>query len=457
MRLIIKSFSIKKLFGYKDVWMEFTDSYKIIVGENGTGKTTILNCLYYILQKDFNQLKNIKFESISLEYTTPQKRWSSIFSFTYDELIAFTNNRSFGETQLFRILSSNIKDKKANELRKIIYSKEIHESDKIEMIQEEINKLGLNFKTPSSYIYQNVKRLIDEYISIEFRHKVEEFGRLLNTNLIYFPTYRRVESSNMGIEYLTKRLTERYHLMDEEMIKDALNSAQMQFGMKDVESSIEKLIDEIKERTYSGFSSILGSLLSYELRDSGEETRQYRFVGKKIDIILERLGNQISSADKNMIIEYSRSSNLNKPSLNYLIGKLIKLYEDLEVYDEAIKGFRDICNTYLINKRFVYDESLPELYIESDNMGERLNLECLSSGEKQIISLFSKIFLVVNKKFFILIDEPELSLSIPWQDHLLSDVIRSEKCEFLLAVTHSPFIYRGDLERYTSSISDYVR
>ena len=438
--------------------MEFTDPYKIIVGENGTGKTTILNCLYYILQKDFNQLKNIKFESISLEYTTPLKKWSSIFSFTCDELKAFTNkDNSFGETQLFRILSSSIKDKKANELRKIIYSKDILESDKIEMVQEEVNKLGLNFKTPSSYIYQNVKRLIDEYISIEFRHKVEEFDRLLNTTLIYFPTYRRVESSNVGIEYLTKRLTERYHYMDEEMIKDALNSDKMQFGMKDVENSIVRLIGEIKERTYSGFSSILGSLLSYELRDLGEEPRQYRFVGKKIDIILERLGNQISSTDKNMIIEYSRSSNLNKPSLNYLIGKLIKLYEDLEVYDEAIKSFRDICNAYLINKRFVYDESLPELYIESNNMGERLNLECLSSGEKQIISLFSKIYLGVDKKFYILIDEPELSLSIPWQDHLLSDVIQSGKCEFLLAVTHSPFIYRGDLERYTSSISDYVR
>lgn len=438
--------------------MDFTDSYKIIVGENGSGKTTILNCLYYILQKDFIQLKNIRFESISLEYSTPLKRWSSNFTFTRDELLAFTNkDNRFGETQLYRILSASIREKKASELRKIIYSEEIPESNKIEMIQEEVNKLGLNFKTPSLYIYQNVKRLIDEYISIEFRHKVEEFDRLLNTTLIYFPTYRRVESSNVGIEYLTKRLTERYHFMDEDIIKDALNSDQMQFGMKDVESAIERLVGEIKERTYSGFSSILGSLLSYELRDSEEESKHYRFVGNKIDIILERLGNQISNADKKKIIGYSRSTNLNKPSLNYLIGKLIKLYEDLEVYDEAIKRFRDTCNTYLKNKRFVYDESIPELYVESENMGERLNLECLSSGEKQIISLFSKIILDVDNKFFILIDEPELSLSILWQEHLLMDVIHSGKCEFLLAVTHSPFIYRGDLEKYTSSISDYVR
>ena len=52
----IKTFKIQNLFGYKDVEMSFEDSYKIIVGENGTGKTTILNCLYYTLSKGFNFL-----------------------------------------------------------------------------------------------------------------------------------------------------------------------------------------------------------------------------------------------------------------------------------------------------------------------------------------------------------------------------------------------------------------
>jgi len=69
----IKTFKIQNLFGYKDVEMSFEDSYKIIVGENGTGKTTILNCLYYTLSKRFELLSNIRFDSITINFTKNRK------------------------------------------------------------------------------------------------------------------------------------------------------------------------------------------------------------------------------------------------------------------------------------------------------------------------------------------------------------------------------------------------
>ena len=70
----------------------------------------------------------------------------------------------------------------------------------------------------------------------------------------------------------------------------------------------------------------------------------------------------------------------------------------------------------------------------------------LSSGEKQIVSLFSKLYLESAKKCILLIDEPELSISMKWQKMLLPDIMRSGNCRLLLTVTHSPFIFDNEFD-----------
>ena len=70
----------------------------------------------------------------------------------------------------------------------------------------------------------------------------------------------------------------------------------------------------------------------------------------------------------------------------------------------------------------------------------------LSSGEKQIVSLFSKLYLENEKECILIIDEPELSISMKWQKMLLPDIMRSENCKLLLTVTHSPFIFENEFD-----------
>jgi predicted ATP-dependent endonuclease of OLD family len=231
----------------------------------------------------------------------------------------------------------------------------------------------------------------------------------------------------------------------------------IQFGMEDVKNSITKLTSIIQTRTMDGFSTIMGSMLG-QLYKNEDDRRNYRFEDEKIKIILDRLGDNVKKADKEAIIKYATSGQLDNKNLNYLIGKLITLYKDQEVYDLAIKNFRDTCNGYLQDKKFVYDESSVNLRIVSEYNKETLDLECLSSGEKQIVSLFSKIYLDVERAFVMLLDEPELSLSIFWQEKLLPDIIASNKCKFLMAVTHSPFIYSdNELEKYAAGLTDFVK
>jgi predicted ATPase len=93
---------------------------------------------------------------------------------------------------------------------------------------------------------------------------------------------------------------------------------------------------------------------------------------------------------------------------------------------------------------------------EADEVNNEIKLHHLSSGEKQIVSLFSHLYLSGGKKYFVLIDEPELSLSVPWQRKFLLDIKNADFCSGLVAVTHSPFIYDNELKKYAHGVGEFT-
>jgi predicted ATP-binding protein involved in virulence len=68
-------------------------------------------------------------------------------------------------------------------------------------------------------------------------------------------------------------------------------------------------------------------------------------------------------------------------------------------------------------------------------------LERLSSGEKQLLIILFTVFLMEETPAILLMDEPEISLHIGWQQQLI-DVIRNlnPNCQLIIA-THSPSIF----------------
>ena len=173
---------------------------------------------------------------------------------------------------------------------------------------------------------------------------------------------------------------------------------------------------------------------------------------------MSRVGNLLPDTQKQAVKDIVLKKQLKNPLSAYLLQKLADIYEKQKELDNSVKVFRDVCNKYLINKQVFYDESGINIFIKSDLTGDKIQLKHLSSGEKQIISIFSKIYLSeANKKFIVLFDEPELSLSMTWQKQLLPDIINSKKCEFLLAVTHSPFIFDNELDVYAVGLNEYIK
>lgn len=75
--------------------------------------------------------------------------------------------------------------------------------------------------------------------------------------------------------------------------------------------------------------------------------------------------------------------------------------------------------------------------------GEMIPLYKLSSGEKQLLLILLRVFLMEEKPYILLMDEPEISLHIEWQYKLFEEIRRlNPNCQIITS-THSPSIF-GD-------------
>lgn len=450
----ITKFKISKLFGYQNVEIDFNDSHKILIGENGLGKTTILNTLYYILNKKFKKLNKINFESIELIFSNKNK----IF-ITKNDLNFFVHRPTRAqETQFYHILKEKITKNDIERLKTIITDKKISEQAKRFEVVEVLNKIDIKINAPSKFVYDSILTFINQSEAVNFQKVIDIIDKNVTSKILYFPTYRRIETDFEKLIEKKKHFEMQNNLFwDEDNDTSTIDEDDnLKFGMEDVQIRIENLTEEIREKSLKGFSLITGDLLSQLSNEFKNYKLKNKVDSKKLQIILDRVGNSINEEDKDLIKDYIHSGNKNNKGLLYLIDKLIDLYNEQEKLDVAIKKFAETCNKYLNFKQFFYDESLISLNIFRENSKDIILLEQLSSGEKQIVSLFSKIYLDIDKSFIMLFDEPELSLSIFWQQRLLPDILNSEKCNFLLAVTHSPFIYDNELQKYAFGLTDYI-
>lgn len=73
-----------------------------------------------------------------------------------------------------------------------------------------------------------------------------------------------------------------------------------------------------------------------------------------------------------------------------------------------------------------------------DSKNDRIGLNELSSGEKKIILLF--VIAAFSDRVSVVLDEPELSLSVLWQEHLLPDLLEEGGFKNLIVATHSPYM-----------------
>lgn len=155
------------------------------------------------------------------------------------------------------------------------------------------------------------------------------------------------------------------------------------------------------------------------IKDAGFEPEiptGYRFPPSRYDLIDDR--------EKYEDLAYSVSDYVEK---NYQFA-------------ESIIVFKDIINNIFINKTI--DVSATGKLVVSMNNGTSLPLNKLSSGETQVLLMFYYILFHSGQDGVVIVDEPEISLHVSWQQMLgdyFSDICRVRKVQIIVA-THSPQI-----------------
>lgn len=443
MKSKLKLFEIQNLFNQFDVILPLDQDVNIFLGENGMGKTTILNCLYYTLSGKLEKLNNIIFETISITFADGEK-----YTVNHNDIVAYVEEYIYDAPYKRRRLY----------LESIFSSKELENMYRLlsnGYEDEELKKYIFKVAEIYGVSYNLARREVERHISLHFMHegKKADYKKVINfkskleekieEEILYFPTYRRIEEdiSSLGID----------------VEKDRVKSKLIQFGMTDVEKSTKEFLQTIKTVAINGFAKMTGVLLKQYLNSNFLELDDYKIEENKLSIALARIGDEIESEDKQRIIELVNSTDIYNPENRYLLNlirNLIDSYERQNTYDEQIKKFVSTCNKYLNGKKYVYDESNVELGIYKEGTKRNISVQNLSSGEKQIISVFFKLYIEKNENCIVLFDEPELSLSIMWQNMFLPDVVNSGKCTSLIAVTHSPFIFENEFDQFARDMGN---
>ncbi len=125
----------------------------------------------------------------------------------------------------------------------------------------------------------------------------------------------------------------------------------------------------------------------------------------------------------------------------------VKLFEQLFCNYSQIKDIKIYpCGIYL-NDYLVTSKKYKHLHsISIDECN--IDLSLLSSGEKKI--LLQLALAVFIEDLVLIVDEPELSLSLVWQEKIVPDLIQKTKVKKIIIATHSPYIATDD------SLSDYI-
>lgn len=430
----LKSFEIIGLFNKKNFFIEFDDIVKILISENGAGKTTILNIIVNFLRGNLRILRSLPFKELKVvlkneEYYVMNKEKFFENTFLEERTIRLIKRISFDY------------DLESESLGRII---NIYKNTfDIELVLIELKKIGI-----PKIMVSRIRRMYEDFSGEAYikddtkkeRKKYREFLKKINFNIEYFPTYRRIEKKFETIDRINY-------------------DSEINFGMSDVEKLIENLIDKIKSDTAVLFSKINKEII-YELIADDEDmifsNAQNIINNPNIYVILNRVKYLNDSRDlMELINKKLKDEGLKGRFLGYYLLKINNIYEKQEKNESKIKKFIEVCNSYLFNKKFIYLDKETRVKVVDEEEKE-INLSDLSSGEKQIVSLFSKLYLEDKNDLMIVIDEPELSISIVWQRKILVDIINSGKCKLLLTVTHSPFVFDNEFNDYAHSLNEYL-
>lgn len=388
----LSKIKIEKLFNKFDYEYDFNNdsNLSIIIAPNGAGKTTILNFINFLLFPTIQGLKKIqgipvaKFECIMKNGTVV----------TYEKL----SDEYISNNIDAQIVTSF--DYRKKQEQKHIQDRAGHFKESTALFKEFV-KEGLLSKTLNYVELENFYYCVT--VKNEYGVKVINFLQILN-DLLSNKTSSQLDVTLKTVEAEEDIVSQIGRVINTKFITTKRTFAKFE---QDLES--RKLISTLLDRKIKELDVLPSS-----------------YIGKieSIQKILDSVSN----------LSFMLEAKIELINISTIPG-------NVTVFNKRWKLFEKIFNDRnKITGKTIERRKNEGFVIKQDK--KEIPLSKLSSGEINDFALFYKLIFNVPESRIFLIDEPEISLHIDWQETMIDyflDIIRLNGIQIILA-THSPHI-----------------
>ena len=410
-----------EIVGFKSEFItariHFKNKISILYGLNGSGKTTVLKIIHAILAQNDEILFNEKVKEVTITFLAEDLE---------------------GENKIK--ISSNPEEKKYNWGR-IDNSKLSSSKSLLIGVQRgvQINSPSLSPSLIYEFLmYSNISRTFFKN-STQDRSKM----RYLADELAVFVNRQRTSNRKSS----NKLIPEGQHITLEDV------------NIEVIEESLNQEFNNVKRRISLKVYNALFETFALAIDD--DKISEIQIPENIIDIVrdnqirlIEALEDSPKNEFKDVVIEKVKefsNSNDDKLRTNKLFSKLLlKIVEELEHEKEELGTLNiliEVFNSLLSDEKKITIER-EGIKIKTNSIDDH-SLNQLSSGERHLLTFLATILLDGQNRDFILIDEPEISLNILWQEKLIDLIHKMAPNAQLIVASHSQSIAENHLSSLT--------
>lgn len=426
MRII--SYSVKGLFKTYNHDIDFSGDghLKIILGQNGIGKTAMLKIMNAFFSYNIEEIQHYYFEQIVFVFDNGQK--IILAHETSDVSVSLL----LGEKKKQKTVSfTEIRDTTDDALSemKAILSKEPY---------RRMDNYSWTSRVSGEILTTDA--LIDQY--------KDKYPQLTKLKICGYPDWLNDIVKQVHVEMIdTKRLQSRINPEREGLSRVTWEvSETVKVYAKDFLKQLERARAEASkvaaelDRTYP--NRLIQSFEKYQKNLTMNNLKKNLMVLNAKRESLMKVGLMDAAKDevlsRNFIVNDSISVALNI----YLEDSSKKL----EAYDDMVTKVNlliDLINHRFLDKRIAV-EGAEGLVIRSTITHEIIGFDGLSSGEQHLFVLYYYMLFKYSQDTLLLLDEPEISLHITWQKNFIADLMRIMELNpmNILIATHAPSIVR---------------
>lgn len=410
----ITKISVDKLFGYYNYDLiksdESTDPLIILYGDNGTGKTTLLQMLTNLTSSSRNSghksaLAQVKFEKFSVSFsngiTITAKRENEDLIGSYQVIINNGTDEDIFDVianEHNMILTPNFIDSRTMDQSVIEKKKTL---DRL-LERLEVLNLSIMYLSDSRKVFSNECR----YDNHELNELVHNGHYRANINKSNNTRHNNNEDDNDN--YINEVISS----FEKQIKNNVLSSTKI--GDTNTNTIYSQLLSQVSTDNTDASLNDITHLLAL-LLEIKNESDNYHALGLLSKIEVDEIENAVIN-----------SSEVKRPMLYHILVPYVDLLRSrlnaLKPTFDIINLFTNSINSYFLRKTISYNISTGFTIIDKF-IEEPINFSDLSSGEKQLIILFCNVVNEHLKASIIIIDEPEISLNVKWQRNLIHTLL----------------------------------